>query len=220
MTSMTRHERIRSSRWRFVTANNFRASFWRPNAEFLASWHTAGCSIHRGETLALPSSLHTTTNQTKRARFFVAVPAAASSLASSGPPRALTRPSAPSAVQEFDAQLKKMMDGDVTLVSSLGQVKLALEAAIKSAFQTPEVIRMFAKREPAALRARLAKLQEDHKLGRLPTAAFRTNAVEVLVALKKLGEEVRRGFVFCVGLCHYSPRRLYASFYGTIARHQ
>lgn len=93
--------------------------------------------------------------------------------------------------QEFDAQLKKMLDGDMTLVSSLGQLKLALEAAIKSAFQTPEVIRMFAKREPAALRLRLARLHEDHKLGRLPEAAFRTQAVEVIVALKKLGEEVR-----------------------------
>jgi hypothetical protein len=97
-------------------------------------------------------------------------------------------------LQEFDAQLKKMLDGDMTLVSELGQLKLALEAAIKSAFQTPEVIRMFAKREPAALRLRLARLQEDNKLGRLPLAAFRSQAVEVIVALKRLGEEV--------GSCH------------------
>lgn len=94
-------------------------------------------------------------------------------------------------VQEFDAQLKKMLDGDMTLVSELGQLKLALEAAIKSAFHTPEVIRMFAKREPAALRLRLARLQEDHKLGKLSLAAFKSQAVEVIVALKKLGEEVR-----------------------------
>ena len=83
-----------------------------------------------------------------------------------------------------------MLDGDVTLVSELGQVKLALEAAIKSAFRTPEVIRMFAKREPAALRMRLARIQEEHKLGRLPVAAFRSQAVEIIVALKRLGEEV------------------------------
>lgn len=61
--------------------------------------------------------------------------------------------------------------------------------------QTPEVIRMFAKREPAALRLRLASLQEEHKLGRLPVAAFRSQAVEVIVALKKLGEEVRGGIM-------------------------
>lgn len=54
---------------------------------------------------------------------------------------------------------------------------------------------MFAKREPAALRLRLASLQEEHKLGRLPVAAFRSQAVEVIVALKKLGEEVRGGIM-------------------------
>jgi hypothetical protein len=49
---------------------------------------------------------------------------------------------------------------------------------------------MFAKREPAALRLRLARLAEDHKLGRLADAPFKQQAVEVIVALKKLGEEV------------------------------
>lgn len=50
---------------------------------------------------------------------------------------------------------------------------------------------MFAKREPSALRLRLARLSEDHKLGRLADAPFKQQAVEVIVALKKLGEEVR-----------------------------
>lgn len=84
-----------------------------------------------------------------------------------------------------------MMAGDMTLVSELGQVKLALTAAIKDAFKTPEVIAMFAKREPAALRTRLAHLQEEHKLGRLPAARFKNQAIEIIVALRKLGEKVR-----------------------------
>jgi len=79
----------------------------------------------------------------------------------------------------------------MTLVSELGQFKLALQAAIKDAFKTPEVIAMFAKREPAALRIRLAKLQEEAKLGRLAPALFKSQAVEVIVALKRLGEKVR-----------------------------
>lgn len=33
--------------------------------------------------------------------------------------------------QEFDAQLKKMMEGDVTLVDSLGAVKLAIQVRNK-----------------------------------------------------------------------------------------
>lgn len=110
-------------------------------------------------------------------------------------------------IAEFDAQLKRLLEGDMTLVSELGQIKLALEAAIRSAFMTPEVIRMFARREPSALRLRLAKLHEDHKLGRLAEHAFRQQAVEVIVALKKLGEEVGAG-AHAPPLPRPLPRRL------------
>lgn len=206
-----------------MTANNVEVSSSRSKAEF-SLIVALSCCIFRGETPALAClpdrSKQQSINEHRKSSHLCG----RACCCVFGLERSTARPSAPvrtvRRVQEFDAQLKKMMDGDVTLVSSLGQVKLALEAAIKSAFQTPEVIRMFAKREPAALRARLAKLQEDHKLGRLPTAAFRTNAVEVLVALKKLGEEVRRGFAFVWGMTVslFAPLRLYASFCGTIAR--
>jgi len=98
------------------------------------------------------------------------------------PPRRTARP------QEFDATLKRMLDGDMTLVSALGQVKLAAAAAVASAFKTPEVIRAFAAREPAALRGRLAALNEDARLGRMTAAAAKTAAIEIILALKKLGE--------------------------------
>jgi phosphoribosylcarboxyaminoimidazole (NCAIR) mutase len=91
-------------------------------------------------------------------------------------------------LQEFDATLKRMLDGDMTLVSALGQVKLAAAAAVASAFRTPEVIRAFAAREPAALRGRLAALNEDARLGRMTAAAAKVAAIEIILALKKLGE--------------------------------
>ena len=47
---------------------------------------------------------------------------------------------------------------------------------------------MFAAREPAALRRRLAALAEEAKLGRLAPAAAQAAAIEVVLALKKLGE--------------------------------
>ncbi len=93
-------------------------------------------------------------------------------------------------MEEFDAALKRMMDGDMTLVSELGQVKLALRAAISNAFQTPDVIRSFARREPAALRERLKKLAQDFKLGRIPESSYRGMGMEVVVALQRLGEEL------------------------------
>ena len=82
------------------------------------------------------------------------------------------------------------MDGDVTLVSDLGAMKIALRAAISNGFHTSEVIKSFAAREPAALRARLSRLSQDLKLGRLSEAAFGRGALEVVFALQRLGEEL------------------------------
>ena len=75
--------------------------------------------------------------------------------------------------QEIETQLNKLMAGDVSLVTEFGAMRLALQAAIADAFQTPEVIRLFAKKEPDALRTRLAAIQQDHKLTRLPFDAFK-----------------------------------------------
>lgn len=76
--------------------------------------------------------------------------------------------------QEFDAQLKKMMDGDMTLVSSLGQVKLALEAAIKSAFQVRRVanlLRACTQTEPVCAAAAATRRRcHAHALWLLPAA--------------------------------------------------
>lgn len=51
---------------------------------------------------------------------------------------------------EFEASLKKMMAGNMTLVTELGAYQLALQAAVRGAFKSPEVVKMFAKRQPGA----------------------------------------------------------------------
>jgi len=91
-------------------------------------------------------------------------------------------------MKEFNATLKKTMAGDVTLVDELGSIQLAIQAAVSQAFKTPEVIKMFAKKQPELLRQRLAGLKRDTRLGQLPNELFTQQAVEILSALKKLGE--------------------------------
>eukprot|EP01112_Ceratiomyxa_fruticulosa_P021933 TRINITY_DN788_c0_g1_i1.p1 TRINITY_DN788_c0_g1~~TRINITY_DN788_c0_g1_i1.p1 ORF type:complete len:485 (-),score=142.16 TRINITY_DN788_c0_g1_i1:126-1388(-) len=91
-------------------------------------------------------------------------------------------------MKEFEATLKKMMAGDMTLISELGSVQLAIRAAISQAFKTPEVIKLFAKKDQGQLRNRLANLQRDTKLGKISRDVFTEQAVEVLSALAKLGE--------------------------------
>ena len=93
-------------------------------------------------------------------------------------------------MEEFDVQLRRLMDGDLSLVSELGQLKLALRAAIAGAVQADDGKKSFARREPAALRAKLRTLGQDCKLGRLSEATFKAQALEIVVALKRLGEEL------------------------------
>ncbi len=57
---------------------------------------------------------------------------------------------------------------------------------VSDAFRTPEVIRMFALQQPDQLRLRHAQLQRDVKLGKLSREQYQRQAVEILVALKRL----------------------------------
>lgn len=70
------------------------------------------------------------------------------------------------------------------------RAQLATAAAVSEAFRTPEILRLFALKQPAQLRDRLAGLDRDKKLGKMDAAAYATEAVEILTALKKLGGEL------------------------------
>uniref|UniRef100_A0A8C9I2Q7 Leucine zipper and CTNNBIP1 domain containing n=1 Tax=Piliocolobus tephrosceles TaxID=591936 RepID=A0A8C9I2Q7_9PRIM len=60
-------------------------------------------------------------------------------------------------LSEFNDSLKKIMSGNMTLIDELSGMQLAIQAAISQAFKTPEVIRLFAKKQPGQLRTRLAE---------------------------------------------------------------
>lgn len=91
-------------------------------------------------------------------------------------------------MQEFEQSLNKMLAGDMTLVDEIGHVQLAIQSAIRQAFKSPEVMKMFAKKENGALRSRLAQLDADLKLGKITSAVHESQVVEILQALEKLNE--------------------------------
>ncbi len=91
-------------------------------------------------------------------------------------------------MKEFEASLQKHMAGNMTLASDLDSMQLAIQAAIRNAFKSPEVIRMFAKRENGALRSRLGSLEQEYRLGKIGQELYMNQAFEVLSALEKLGE--------------------------------
>ena len=90
----------------------------------------------------------------------------------------------------FETSLRRLMEGDVTLVDQLSSVQMAIQAAIRQAFKTPEVIRMFARKEPVALRSRLGNIEGDRRLGRISEESYNIQASEILLALQNLGEVV------------------------------
>ncbi|KAK0063720.1 protein LZIC [Biomphalaria pfeifferi] len=91
-------------------------------------------------------------------------------------------------LKEFQENLNKMIAGNLSLVDQLNGMQLAIQAAISEAFKTPEVIRLFAKKQPGQLRSRLADISRDEKIGKLSKELAIQQSVEILTALKKLGE--------------------------------
>ncbi|GIY85057.1 protein LZIC [Caerostris extrusa] len=93
-------------------------------------------------------------------------------------------------LREFNLTLSKIMSGNMTLVDELGNMQLAIQAAISNAFKTPEVIRMFVKKQPGQLRQKLSELERDAKIGKLSQDVLNQQKIEILFALKKLGEDL------------------------------
>uniref|UniRef100_A0A3B5PUR7 Leucine zipper and CTNNBIP1 domain containing n=1 Tax=Xiphophorus maculatus TaxID=8083 RepID=A0A3B5PUR7_XIPMA len=93
-------------------------------------------------------------------------------------------------LEEFNDSLKKIMTGDMTLVDELSGMQLAIQAAISQAFKTPEVIRLFAKKQPGQLRTRLAEMDRDMMVGKMSRDVHTQQKMEILTALRKLGEKL------------------------------
>lgn len=94
-------------------------------------------------------------------------------------------------LKELNASVAKFKEGNLSLVDQMNAIQLAIQAAVSNAFQTPEVIQMFAKKEKPQLRQRLADLDERLKLGQIADvkSALRQK-LEILYALQKLGEKL------------------------------
>ncbi|RNA28794.1 hypothetical protein BpHYR1_007028 [Brachionus plicatilis] len=94
-------------------------------------------------------------------------------------------------LKELNASVAKFKEGNLSLVDQMNAIQLAIQAAVSNAFQTPEVIQMFAKKEKPQLHQRLADLDERIKLGQVADmkSALRQK-LEILYALQKLGEKL------------------------------
>ena len=93
-------------------------------------------------------------------------------------------------LSEFQIFLSRTLQGDISLIDEFGSAQLAIQAAVSQAFKTPEVIRLFATKQPGQLRLRLSQLQRDIKIKKLNKDQFNQQTCEILLALQKLGEKL------------------------------
>ncbi|CAF0741841.1 unnamed protein product [Adineta steineri] len=93
-------------------------------------------------------------------------------------------------LEDFSKSLEKMKSGEggLSLLDEVQRIQNAIKCAISQAFQTPEVIRFFAKKQPVQLRNRLAEIERDTKVGKMNAGEGARQKKEILDALKKLGE--------------------------------
>ena len=93
-------------------------------------------------------------------------------------------------LKEFEEILERQKSGNVTLIDHLNQVQIAIREAVSSAFKTPEVIQLFAAKQPQLLRIKLDELERDRQLGKVKEEEFSQKKAEILTALKKLDEQL------------------------------
>jgi hypothetical protein len=63
-------------------------------------------------------------------------------------------------LNELNESASKMKQGNLSLIDEMNGIQLAIQAAVSQAFQTPEVIQMFAKKQQPELRQRLADVNQ------------------------------------------------------------
>lgn len=93
-------------------------------------------------------------------------------------------------LEDFNKYLSRLTSGNMTLVDEIGSMQLAIQAAISNAFQTPEIIRLFARKQPTQLRVKLSEIERDFKIGSLDKERYTQQKREILSALTRLGDNL------------------------------
>uniref|UniRef100_A0A8R1IAG4 Leucine zipper and CTNNBIP1 domain-containing protein n=1 Tax=Caenorhabditis japonica TaxID=281687 RepID=A0A8R1IAG4_CAEJA len=93
-------------------------------------------------------------------------------------------------LEEFGKIVERLQGGDVTLVDDLTATKIAIRAAISKAFQTPEVIALFAGKHTGKLRERLMMTETNFRAQKISKQEYLERKFEILMALRRLEEKL------------------------------
>uniref|UniRef100_A0A915AKE1 Beta-catenin-interacting ICAT domain-containing protein n=1 Tax=Parascaris univalens TaxID=6257 RepID=A0A915AKE1_PARUN len=95
-------------------------------------------------------------------------------------------------LKDLGETLDRMQCGDVTLTDQLTATRIAIRAAISEAFKTPEIVAIFAKKQPALLRQKLMQVDTEFHLHKISEEVHNARKAEILYALLKMGAELSR----------------------------
>ncbi|KAL3997734.1 Beta-catenin-interacting protein ICAT family protein [Acanthocheilonema viteae] len=93
-------------------------------------------------------------------------------------------------LKELERTLDRVKCGDVSLTDELTATKMAIQNAISEAFKTPEIVAIFAKKEPVLLRQKLMQIETDRHLRKISDETFKARKLEILYALYKLNDDL------------------------------
>ncbi|VDM23479.1 unnamed protein product [Toxocara canis] len=111
-------------------------------------------------------------------------------------------------LKDLGETLDRMQCGDVTLIDQMTATRIcpqpgddlykvltgvsrdAIRAAISEAFRTPEIVAIFAKKQPALLRQKLMQTDTELHLRKISTEVHSARKAEILYALMKMGAEL------------------------------
>ncbi|KAK0393101.1 hypothetical protein QR680_000055 [Steinernema hermaphroditum] len=94
-------------------------------------------------------------------------------------------------LKDLSMTLERIQSGDMSVFDQITTTRLAIRAAVSQAFKTPEIIMLFVKKEPPVLRLKLENLESDFRLKRVDEDVYKERKYEILLALQKLGDELR-----------------------------
>lgn len=89
--------------------------------------------------------------------------------------------------KEFQETLDRLQKGDTTLETKVSQLKNEIKNAIRTAFNTTEMIKMFVEQDSNELMNQLAGVEEEFKLKRINVNEMEEKKTKILVRLQKQG---------------------------------
>lgn len=90
-------------------------------------------------------------------------------------------------IKEFQETLDRLQKGDTTLESKVSQMRNEIKNAIRTAFKTTEMIKMFVEQDSHELLIQLAGIEEEFKLKRIKVDEMEEKKIGILNRLQKQG---------------------------------